>query len=103
VGGPVHEYIPSGLKGPDILIQARIIAVADGVEAMSSHRPYRPALGVLAALEEISEKRGALYDANVVQACVELFEKKRFRFSEWQRASSLGGRANNEIQGGKRV
>lgn len=59
---------PRGLSGDDILLEARIIAVADVVEAMSSHRPYRPALGIDAAVEEISKNRGALYDADVVDA-----------------------------------
>ena len=66
---------PSGLKGDEILLEARIIAVADVVEAMSSHRPYRPALGIEAACDEIKAKRGRLYDPDVVDACVSLFEK----------------------------
>ncbi len=67
---------PAGLKGEEILIEARILAVADVVEAMSSHRPYRPALGIKKALEEISTYRGHYYDPVVVDACVELFLKK---------------------------
>ena len=67
---------PAGLRGEDILIEARILAVADVVEAMSSHRPYRPALGIKKALEEISTYRGYYYDPVVVDACVELFSKK---------------------------
>ncbi|HDJ30241.1 MAG TPA: HD-GYP domain-containing protein, partial [Candidatus Acetothermia bacterium] len=66
---------PNGLKGDEILLEARIIAVADVVEAMSSHRPYRPALGIEAACDEIKAKRGRLYDPDVVDACVSLFEK----------------------------
>jgi PAS domain S-box-containing protein/putative nucleotidyltransferase with HDIG domain len=66
---------PSGLKGDEILLEARIIAVADVVEAMSSHRPYRPARGIEAACDEIKAKRGRLYDPDVVDACVSLFEK----------------------------
>ncbi len=68
---------PRGLKGKDILLAARIIAVADVVEAMASHRPYRPALGIDQAIEEISNKRGILYDPDVVDACSSLFKEKR--------------------------
>jgi len=71
---------PRGLKGEDIIIEARIIGVADVVEAMSSHRPYRPALGVDAALEEISKNKGILYDSEVVDVCLKLFKKKEFKF-----------------------
>ena len=67
---------PAGLRGEEILIEARILAVADVVEAMSSHRPYRPALGIKKALEEISTYRGHYYDPVVADACVELFNKK---------------------------
>jgi len=66
---------PRGLKGTDILMEARIIAVADVVESISSHRPYRPALGIDVALEEILNSRGKDYDANVVDACVSLFRE----------------------------
>ncbi len=69
---------PSGLRGEQILLEARILAVADVVEAMSSHRPYRPALGVDKALQEISEKKGVLYDPAVVDTCVGLFERNGF-------------------------
>ena len=80
-----HERIdgsgyPQGLKGNDILLEARIMAVADVVEAMSSHRPYRPALGIDVALEEISKNRGILYDSKVVDICLKLFKKKEFKF-----------------------
>ena len=71
---------PQGLKDNEILIESKIIAVADVVEAMSSHRPYRPALGIDAALEEIIQNRGTLYDPEVVDACLRLFKKKGFRF-----------------------
>ena len=64
---------PRGLKGDEIMLEARILAVADVVEAMASHRPYRPALGVEAALREIEEKSGTLYDPRVVEACIALF------------------------------
>ncbi len=69
---------PAGLKGDAILLEARIIIVADVVEAMSSHRPYRPAHGIDKALEEISLHRGTLYDAAVVDACLRLFKEKGF-------------------------
>jgi putative nucleotidyltransferase with HDIG domain len=71
---------PQGLKGDEILLEARILAVADVVEAMASHRPYRPALGIEMALEEVSKNKGSLYDPDVVDACLELFTKKRFEF-----------------------
>jgi len=73
---------PNGLKGDGILLEARILAVADVVEAMSSHRPYRPALGIEEALAEIRNGAGERYDASVVEACVELFESGKFQFSE---------------------
>ncbi len=65
---------PQGLKGEDIILGARIIAVADVVEAMSSHRPYRPALGFTFAKEEILKNKGILYDTEVVDACINVFE-----------------------------
>ncbi len=71
---------PQGLAGAEILMQARILAVADVVEAMSSHRPYRPGLGIEAALEEVAKKKGTLYDPEVVDACVRLFTEKGFTF-----------------------
>ena len=71
---------PKGLKGEKILLEARIMGVADVVEAMSSHRPYRPALGIDKALEEISQNRGILYDPEVVDACLRLFKEKEFKF-----------------------
>lgn len=75
-----HEKIdgsgyPQGLVGSDILLESRIITVADVVEAMSSHRPYRPALGIDTALEEIRENCGILYDSKVVNACFDVFEE----------------------------
>ena len=70
---------PSGLKDDEISIEARILAVADVVEAMSSHRPYRPSLGTGTALEEITEKKGELYDPQVVDACLRLFWEKGYR------------------------
>ena len=71
---------PQGLTAPDILLEARILAVADVVEAMASRRPYRPALGIDQALEEISRNRGVLYDPEVVDICVKLFTEKTFQF-----------------------
>jgi len=80
-----HERIngsgyPQGLKGEEILLEARIMAVADVVEAMASHRPYRPALGIDVALEEISKNRGVLYDPEMVDACEVLFSERGFCF-----------------------
>jgi HD-GYP domain-containing protein (c-di-GMP phosphodiesterase class II) len=72
---------PKNLKGDEIIMEARILAVSDVVEAMSSHRPYRTALGIDAALEEISRNRGVLYDPKVADACLSLFKKKGFAFS----------------------
>jgi len=72
---------PQGLKDPEIVLEARIIAVADVVEAITSHRPYRPALGIDTALEEIQSGRGTLYDPAVVDHCVALFTEEGFR---WQ-------------------
>jgi putative nucleotidyltransferase with HDIG domain len=72
---------PQGLSGDAILMEARILVVADIVEAMSSHRPYRAALGIEAALSEVERGRGAQYDALVVDACLNLFRVEGFRFS----------------------
>lgn len=72
---------PRGLRGDEILIEARILAVADVVEAMASHRPYRPAVGIEEALEEVKKNKGVLYDSKVVDACLRLFAEKRFFFS----------------------
>lgn len=70
---------PRGLKGEEIILEARILAVADTVEAMASHRPYRPGHGVDAALAEIAGNRGILFDAAVVDACLRLFRVKGYR------------------------
>lgn len=69
---------PRGLSGSEILLEARILGVADVVEAMATHRPYRAALGLDLALEELSRNRGILYDPAVVQSCSELFIEKKF-------------------------
>ncbi len=79
-----HERIdgsgyPAGLLGGNTLPEARILAVADIVEAMSSPRPYRPALGINTALEEISKDKGILYDPEAVDACLHLFHEKKFK------------------------
>jgi putative nucleotidyltransferase with HDIG domain len=71
---------PEGLSGDEIIDEARILAVADVVEAMASHRPYRPALGLDVALEEITKNRGVLYDRDVVDACLSFVNKKGFDF-----------------------
>ena len=71
---------PQGLAGAEILLEARILCVADVVESIDSHRPYRPSLGIDKALEEISKNRGILYDQDVVDACLRLFKEKNFRY-----------------------
>jgi HD-GYP domain-containing protein (c-di-GMP phosphodiesterase class II) len=79
-----HERIdgsgyPRNLKGDEILLEARILAVADVVEAMGSHRPYRPTLGIEAALEEIEKNKGVIYEDTVVDACLRLFREKGYQ------------------------
>ena len=71
---------PQGLPAEEIIVEARIVMVADVVEAMASHRPYRSAIGSEAALAEIKANRGRLYDEKVVDICVSLFTEKGFRF-----------------------
>jgi PAS domain S-box-containing protein/putative nucleotidyltransferase with HDIG domain len=71
---------PQGLKGDQIFIEARIISIADTVEAISSHRPYRPGLGIDVALEEIVKNKGILYDPEAVEMCLKLFREKGFEF-----------------------
>jgi PAS domain S-box-containing protein/putative nucleotidyltransferase with HDIG domain len=71
---------PSGLKDEEIIPEARILMVADVVEAMASHRPYRPALGIDAALKEIDRNKGILYDPGIVEACTKLFTGRGFQF-----------------------
>jgi len=82
-----HEWLdgsgyPNGLKGDEIMLEARILTVADVVEAMSSHRPYRPARGLDKALEEIKENAGKLYDPKIVDACLKLFANGIFKFAD---------------------
>jgi putative nucleotidyltransferase with HDIG domain len=72
---------PRNLKGDDILMEARIMAVADVVEAMASHRPYRAGLGIDAALSEIEKNRGIFYDDAVADACLRLFREKGYQLS----------------------
>jgi PAS domain S-box-containing protein len=72
---------PRNLKGDEIIIEARIMAVADVVEAMASHRPYRAALGIETALEEIEKNKGIIYDNAVVDACLKLFREKGYQFT----------------------
>jgi HD-GYP domain-containing protein (c-di-GMP phosphodiesterase class II) len=76
-----HEHIdgtgyPQKLQGDDILLEAKILAVADTVEAMYSHRPYRPGLGIDKALAEIKRARGTHYQAEVVDACLKIFSEQ---------------------------
>jgi PAS domain S-box-containing protein/putative nucleotidyltransferase with HDIG domain len=71
---------PAGLRGEELLLESRVLAVADVVEAMVSHRPYRPGLGIEKALAEIIANKGILYDSEAVEACVKLFTVKEFSF-----------------------
>jgi len=80
-----HERIngtgyPSGLSGDEIIIEAKILAVSDVIESMASHRPYRPALGIGQALEEISDQSGILYDPVIASIAIKLFWEKAFLF-----------------------
>ncbi|PKN52722.1 MAG: PAS domain S-box protein [Deltaproteobacteria bacterium HGW-Deltaproteobacteria-13] len=72
---------PRNLKGNDILLEARILAISDVVESMASHRPYRAALGIEAALEEIEKNKGFIYDDVVVDACLRLFREKGYKLT----------------------
>ena len=71
---------PGGLKADALSLESRILALADVVEAMSSHRPYRAAQGIGVALDEILAQRGRLFDAEVVDACVRLFREDGYTF-----------------------
>ncbi len=73
---------PRGIKGKEILIQARIICVANVIEAIVSHRPYRPAIGIEFALIEISKNSGKLYDPDVVNACIRVFKEDNYSFKD---------------------
>ncbi len=93
-GFPIHDIVhqhherldgsgyPQGITAHEILLEARIIAVSDVVEAMISHRPYRPALGMEVAIEEIQRHQGTLYDRDVVMCCVDLLRNKGFTFTQ---------------------
>ena len=86
-----HERIngsgyPKGLHGDEIILEAKILAVADVVEAITAHRPYRPAVGLDKALNEIEAKRGTLYDPKVADACLHLIRDKGFSFEENNKA-----------------
>ena len=81
---------PRGLGEDKIMLEARILAVADVVEAMSSHRPYRPACGEEKALKEISQNKGKLYDTEVADACLRLFAENRFQFDEQSALPATG-------------
>jgi PAS domain S-box-containing protein/putative nucleotidyltransferase with HDIG domain len=79
-----HERIdgsgyPLGLKAKDILLEAKILAVADVIEAMATHRPYRPALSIEVSLREISKNKGKLYDSEVAESCLKVFKEKKFK------------------------
>ncbi len=80
--GRPHKAYPQQLQGDSIIIEARIIAVADTVEAMSSHRPYRAGLGIEKALAEVEHGRGTTYDMNVVDVCLKLFREKGFKIPD---------------------
>ena len=73
---------PNGLTGDNMLLESQILAVADVVESMASHRPYRPSLGIEAALEEIEKNRGTLYDTGAVDACLRVFREKSYHLEE---------------------
>jgi len=78
---------PNGLRGKDLLLESKILAVADVIDAMSHHRPYRPALGIDVALKEIEKNKGILYDPQVVEACLRLFREKGYVFNVDEEAS----------------
>jgi PAS domain S-box-containing protein len=73
---------PDGRAGDEIMLEAKILSVADVVEAIASHRPYRPALGIDVALGELDKNRGILYDENVVDVCLDLFRNDKFKFAD---------------------
>jgi putative nucleotidyltransferase with HDIG domain len=78
-----HEHLdgsgyPQGLKGDNIIMEARIVAIADVTEAMACHRPYRPSLGINAALAELEKHKGKYYDPRMVDACIRLITEKKF-------------------------
>jgi putative nucleotidyltransferase with HDIG domain len=88
---------PQGLAGEDIILEAKILGVADVVEAMSSHRPYRPALGLERALQEISQASGILYDSEVVDACLRLLKKNKLEFERLMAAATSEEHATTAV------
>jgi len=88
---------PQGIAGGDILLESRIIAVADVVDAMISARSYRPALSTEKALEEIAGGRGKLYDPEAADACINLFTQKRFTFGEEEETKPIKGRRQRAL------
>jgi PAS domain S-box-containing protein/putative nucleotidyltransferase with HDIG domain len=89
---------PQGLSGDEILLEARILGVADVVDAMSSHQPYRAARGLDKALEEISQNRGILYDPGAVGACLKLFKQKEFKFERETKDRDQVGWLTGEVR-----
>jgi HD-GYP domain-containing protein (c-di-GMP phosphodiesterase class II) len=82
---------PQGLKGDEILMAARIIGTADVIDAMASHRPYRPALGVDFAIEEIVKYKGILYDSTVVDTCLKIYKTAgKAAFAQTENTSGVG-------------
>lgn len=79
---------PRGLKGREILLEAKILAIADVVEAIASHRPYRPARGIIEALKEVVKNSNITFDSVVVDSCVKLFTEKGFNFISKQTSVS---------------
>jgi len=71
---------PKGLKKGEILLESQIVAIADVVEAMATHRPYRPALGIDVALYEIEKQKGILFESELVDICIKIFKEKGFAF-----------------------
>lgn len=88
---------PDGLVGDEIILEARILGVADVVEAMSSHRPYRPALGLNTALEEVSVSSGIRYDITVVDACLHLLQNNQSAFDRIMAAAEVNYGTSLEI------
>lgn len=90
---------PEGLAGEDIVLEARILGVADVVEAMSSHRPYRPALGLDSALEEVSQASGVRYDPEVVEACLRLLKENEPEFDRLMALAATGQSLATSVKG----
>jgi len=88
---------PQGLSGEEILLEARILGVADVMDAITSHQPYRAARGLDRALEEISRNRGVLYDPGAAGACLKLFKQKGFKFEEDTRERDQPGWPTGDV------